>query len=326
MVELTEEEIINNWRVSDTPLVSIECWTYNHENYISQTLDGFLMQKTDFPFEVIVHDDASTDNTANIIRQYEHKYPSIIRPIYETENQYSKRDGSIDRIVFSKMRGKYIACCEGDDYWIDNNKLQLQVNFLEKNQSYGLCYTYARKFFQKENRFSDELFGKWYKNTKNLIQNGDCIPTLTLVYKKDLYSKYLEEVKPHEKRWRMGDYPLVIWFSINSKIHMIKKETAIYRILEKSACHFEKFEDLLKFYESTDQMLDFFKDKYNLLYKMPNNAVHRKFSYYLSEHNREKVLENLDFCKSFKEKIYICIYKNKILYKMYMKYLDYRSR
>lgn len=101
MINITQEQIMQNWGTdnAENPLVSVRCITYNHEPYIAQALDGFLMQKTNFPFEVIVHDDASTDKTAEIIREYEKKFPKIIKPIYESENQYSKHDGSLGRIV-----------------------------------------------------------------------------------------------------------------------------------------------------------------------------------------------------------------------------------
>ena len=117
MINISQEEIMQNWGVenSDNPLVSVRCITYNHEFYIGQALDGFLMQKTNFPFEVIVHDDASTDKTADIIHQYEIKYPKLIKPIYEKENQWSKHDGSLSRIVNFDCKGKYIAFCEVDD-------------------------------------------------------------------------------------------------------------------------------------------------------------------------------------------------------------------
>ena len=132
-----------------TPLVTIRCITYNHEPYIRQCLEGFVMQKTNFLFEAIVHDDASTDGTAAIIREYAEKYPDIIKPIYETENQYSKRNGSLTRIMDAHMRGKYIAICEGDDYWIDPLKLQKQVDFMEGHPECGLCYTKMRNYYQK---------------------------------------------------------------------------------------------------------------------------------------------------------------------------------
>lgn len=124
---------------NESIIVSIKCTAYNHEKYIRETLEGFIMQKTNFRFEAIVHDDASTDNTADIIREYAEKYPDIIKPIYETENQYSKKDGSLLRIMNEASRGKYFALCEGDDYWTDPYKLQKQVDFLESHPDYVLC-------------------------------------------------------------------------------------------------------------------------------------------------------------------------------------------
>lgn len=129
--------------VSSSPLVAIDCRTYNQEKYIGDTLEGFVMQKTNFPYVAIVHDDASTDDTAQIIKQYAEKYPDIIKPIIETENQYSKADGSLTRVLKEACRNtnaKYIALCEGDDYWTDPNKLQLQVDFLESNPDYSMCF------------------------------------------------------------------------------------------------------------------------------------------------------------------------------------------
>ena len=126
--------------IANTPLVSIICSTYNHGLYISQCLDGFLMQKTNFPFEILIHDDASTDNTPDIIREYEHNHPQVIRPIYQKENKYSKKEDIFAKYQCSRVRGKYIAICEGDDYWIDPLKLQKQIDFLENNPDYGMIY------------------------------------------------------------------------------------------------------------------------------------------------------------------------------------------
>ena len=118
------------------PRATICCITYNHEEYIRDAIESFLMQKTHFPFEIIIHDDASTDKTAEIIKEYEIKYPDIIKPIYQTENQYSKgKKASL--FTFMAARGKYIAFCEGDDYWIDPLKLQKQTELMEK---YPDCY------------------------------------------------------------------------------------------------------------------------------------------------------------------------------------------
>lgn len=123
-------------------IVAINCMVYNHEPFVRQCLEGFVMQQTNFHFVAIVHDDASTDKSADIIREYAERYPDIIYPIYETENQYSKHDGSLSKIkdeAIQSLNPKYVATCEGDDYWTDPMKLQKQVDFLEKNPEYVMC-------------------------------------------------------------------------------------------------------------------------------------------------------------------------------------------
>ncbi len=123
-------------------LVAIHCLVYNHEPYLRDCFEGFVMQKTNFRFVAVVHEDASTDNSAVIIREYEAKYPDIFRPIYETENQWHKTDGSLGRIMNAAINAtgaKYVAMCEGDDYWTDPYKLQKQVDFLEEHEEFSLC-------------------------------------------------------------------------------------------------------------------------------------------------------------------------------------------
>jgi len=121
------------------PLVSICCITYNHELFIRQCLDGLIAQQTDFPFEILVHDDASTDRTQDIIKEYEAKYPEVIKPVLQTQNQYSKGVRGINlHFNFPRAKGQYIALCEGDDYWTDPRKLQRQIDFLEHHADYVL--------------------------------------------------------------------------------------------------------------------------------------------------------------------------------------------
>ncbi len=119
--------------------VSVVCLAYNHSKYIRKCLDGFVMQKTNFKFEVLIHDDASTDGTADIIREYEAKYPDIIKTIYQTENQYSKGVKILLTLLFPKAKGKYVAICEGDDYWCDENKLQEQFDIMECHPKCSIC-------------------------------------------------------------------------------------------------------------------------------------------------------------------------------------------
>ena len=147
MIDKNESEIIREWPAGfiDNPVVSIRCTTYNHSRYVAQALDSFLMQKTQFPFEIIIHDDASTDNTQDIIHEYHERFPSIIKPILQIENQYSKPNGReyLKSLVDGACKGKYIAWCEGDDYWINETKLQKQVDYLEANPDCSMVFNSA---------------------------------------------------------------------------------------------------------------------------------------------------------------------------------------
>ena len=118
-------------------MVSICCLAYNHGKKEKKTLDSILEQKTNFKYEILIHDDASTDHSAEIIREYEEKYPEIIKPIYQTVNQYSQDVSITPTIQVPRAKGKYIAICEGDDFWIDPLKLQKQFDFLEQNPEFN---------------------------------------------------------------------------------------------------------------------------------------------------------------------------------------------
>lgn len=230
--------------------VSILSITYNHAPYIRECLDSLLQQETDFPFEIIIHDDCSTDGTTEIIQEYADKYPDIIIPLYEEENQYSKGvRGMFTTYCLPKARGKYIALCEGDDYWIDPFKLQKQVDFLERNPEYGMCYTKTRYFFQERGVFNNKTFGGPYTELKDLLLKPYCIPTATICVRKNLYEYALtNHIIKH--RWPMGDFPLSLAVSLQSKIYFLNQETAVYRVLRDSACHFKTIEQDIRFLDS----------------------------------------------------------------------------
>ena len=255
------------------PLVSISCITYNHAPYIKQCLDGFLMQKTTFSFEVLIHDDASTDGTTEIIKDYAQKYPEIIKPLYEEENQWIKgRRGSAE-FNFPRARGKYIALCEGDDYWIDENKLQMQVDFLENNPEYGMCYTKSKQYNQSMQKFNKKSIGADFDGFEDLLKNGNRIPTLTTVYRKDLLDKYQKEIQPSNKGWLMGDYPMWLYFSHESEIKFFDKDTAVYRVLENSASHSVDVEKQFRFEKNVNEIQSFFSNLYSIHYESLSDEI-----------------------------------------------------
>ena len=327
MINLSQEQIMQSWDAdnSDTPLVSVDCATYNHEPYIAQALDGFLMQKTNFPFEVIVHDDASTDHTAEIIREYEARFPKIIKPIYETDNQYSKHDGSLGRIMAAACKGKYIAFCEGDDYWTDGNKLQMQVDFLEGNPEYGMCYTMARQFIQKKRTFSKTLFGKPVADFNDLLQNGNRIPTLTVMLWKSLYERYREEIHPENKGWLMGDYPTWLYMAHESKVKFLDFVTSVYRVLENSASHSNDFTKKEKFINSMFDIVEYFS-KYASLELKNDIEIKRLFllateAFVYSEKQKGREYLNMINIKDIrmkKERVKYLVLKNPSLCKLYI--------
>ena len=207
--------------------VSIICNAYNQEKYISDALEGFVMQKTNFPFEVLVHDDASTDKTPDIIRRYETKYPEIIKPIYETENQYSKGNDSLTRIQCGRVKGKYIALCEGDDYWTDPYKLQKQYDALEAHPEINICATKASLI--KENL----VIGELPKKEKSIIipvsevilGDGPFVATATIMYRTNV-----ETNSPSFFDIVRIDYALQIAGSLNNGMLFLSDNTAAYRV------------------------------------------------------------------------------------------------
>lgn len=247
----------------ELPLVSICTLAYNHEPYIRQCLEGFMIQKCNFKFEVLIHDDASTDGTAGIIREYEEKYPEIIKPIYQKENQYSQGIFIGVNFQYPRVLGKYIALCEGDDYWTDPLKLQKQVDFLEANSEYGMCYTQCKRFNQELNKFEKNNWGGPFESFSEFWKQN-CVPTLTVVYRKDLCMKYVEDVLASNHNWKMGDYPMWLWFAYESKIKFFKEVTGVYRVLRNSATHNVSLEKNLEFMMSLWDIKEYFNKKFSL--------------------------------------------------------------
>lgn len=210
-------------------LVSICCITYNHAPYIRQCLDGFIMQKTNFKFEILIHDDASTDGTADIIREYEAKYPNILKPIYQTENQYSKGKNISATYNWPRAVGKYVAMCEGDDYWTDPLKLQKQVDFLEGHPDFSMCFHRAK--IKNECNANTSYARCEEIETKEYFANDMCpmwiVPTASVVYRRQLVSTY--PIK-HRDWFDSGDIVLFETCAHVGRVWGMEDAMSVYRM------------------------------------------------------------------------------------------------
>ena len=243
------------------PTLTICSLVYNHEPWLKRCLEGFVMQRTSFPFEVLIHDDASTDHSADIIREYEARYPDLFRPIYQSENQYSKGRGIFIPILLPKVQSKYIALCEGDDYWTDPEKLQMQVDFLESHPDHAMVYTQTRSYHESQHRYGRVRGGAETTDLATLL-NRNCIYTQTVVMRRDAVERYVADVAPQEQGWRMGDYPMWLYFAATSKIGFIERPTAVYRLLDESASHSRQYEKMISFVESSNKVCRYMVERY----------------------------------------------------------------
>lgn len=215
------------------PLVSICCLTYNHENFISQTIESFLSQKTSFPVEILIHDDASTDNTQKIVMQFAVKYPDLIRTIFQTENKYSKGERSFfGHYILPSVRGKYIALCEGDDYWIDPFKIEKQVIFLENNPDCSICFHPAQHINEKDNlkNFINRPFFKPRKFKYNIrvaiLGGGGFMTTNSMVFS----TKYLRNLPEYYYKAPVEDLPLMLVLASQGSIGYLEEVMSVYRM------------------------------------------------------------------------------------------------
>lgn len=209
------------------PVVSVFCPTYNHEKYISECLDGIVMQQTNFAIEVIVQDDASTDYTAEIIKKYASKYNYII-PILHNENHYSKGK-NLNEYFFKNAKGKYFAFCEGDDYWTDPYKLQKQVDFLEANSDFAICFHNTEERYQNNEKPSYLYCKEDQKEVttiEDLLYKSNFIPTCSVVFRNSLFSYF--------PIWfanlGMGDWIIHILNAQYGKIRYINEVMGVHRI------------------------------------------------------------------------------------------------
>lgn len=267
-------------------MVRVNCMTYNHAPYITDALNGFCMQETTFPFVCLIIDDASTDGEQEVIKKYLQEHfdledKAIVRK-EETDDyiltfaRHSVNLNCYFAVFFlkynhysiKKPKGpyykewldncKYIALCEGDDYWIVADKLQRQVECLERNKEYGLVCTAANKIYK--GKVIERINAKQH-DFQSLIHKNR-IATNTVLYKRDLLVLYIKEICPQKRNWKIGDYPLFLWFAFNWEIGYLDTTTGVYRILDDSASHFQNTQKMLDFIQNTFEIREFFIEKY----------------------------------------------------------------
>ncbi len=208
-------------------VVSICCVTYNHESFIKNCLDGFVSQITDFNYEILIHDDASSDKTQSIIRIYEDKYPDKIQGIYQSENQWIKNGRNpLLKILFPMVQGKYIALCEGDDYWTDPYKLQKQAKFLDNNNEYSMIFHRINQIIN--NTISPFEYHKTWDHEKDFSANdlalGNFIPTPSVMFRN------FKQMPAFFEKVSIVDYALHLYNSQLGKIKYMPDYMTNYRI------------------------------------------------------------------------------------------------
>jgi glycosyltransferase involved in cell wall biosynthesis len=267
------------------PLVSISCITYNHEKYIAAALDSFLMQKTDFVFEVLVHDDASSDKTPEIIKKYAAKYPDIIKPIYQEDNQYSKGLKIGPTFNFPRAQGKYIAMCEGDDFWIDPDKLQKQVNYMEKYPECTFCFHNAE--VQNVNKQLSNAFmlnrsiesGKYSLGELSLL---GFIPTASFLFPKYIFEEFPEWFS----KAIVGDLPILLIATSHGYAYYLNEIMSVYRTeVEGSATS--------KIYKSSDKRVKLIKMNKGIIEILDNVNYYSKYKF-SKELNHAKIIREVE--------------------------------
>lgn len=205
--------------------VSVYCLVFNHEKNLRKCLDGFVNQKTNFKYEVIVHDDCSTDDSQEIIKEYQQKYPELIIPILQTENQYSKRCNILEIFIYPRLRGKYVAICEGDDYWCDKYKLQYQFDYMEKHPECSLC-VHNTIIHDLGGRKKDSTFNSWntiHELTEREIFFGWNVHTSSYFERKECLN---------EPEWALnywsGDYRKLVFARSQGKVICLPQIMSVY--------------------------------------------------------------------------------------------------
>ena len=220
------------------PMVSVLMLAYNHGPYLAEAIEGVLKQRTDFPIELLIGEDCSTDNTREIAMRYQREYPNLVRTITSSSNVGGRRNR---RRVARAVRGEFTAFCEGDDYWTDPAKLQLQVDYLRAHPDTGAVHSDFDRIIHRGGRW--RILRRFQHHMRGLVPQGDIFPTLlagnfiqtcTLCIRTDLDRQYLASGLPVES-YPIGDWPLCLYIAAHSKIGYLDQSLAAYRKVPGSA-------------------------------------------------------------------------------------------
>lgn len=319
-------------------MVSVLCTAYNHEKYIGKCLEGFVKQKTKFSYEVLVHDDASTDGTATIIRNYEKEYPNIIRPIYQKENQFSRGIAITREIIFPKSRGKYVAICEGDDFWTDPYKLQKQIDALEKHTDCEMCVCRVERVSEDEGKVlgycpgfplnegiipSDRFI--------NIILREYAFHTSSYVFRARLYKEYVEHLPEFARECPVGDEAYMLYFGSHGNVYYCEDTMSCNRRGSIGGWNERTWSDRLRrrrYYEGMIKTYKSFDDYTHGQYHIQCNQKIFMENYFLAERPDDfiKLLmaeDRLFFKQSFRTKMRVLTgaFCNPLL-KLYYKTID----
>lgn len=285
--------------LNDTILVSVHMITYNHEDYLSRSIEGVLMQKTTFNIELVIGEDCSTDRTREICIKYANEYPEIIKLNLPEQNR-----GIFEnyKSTYYKCKGKYIAFCEGDDYWIDPYKLQKQADFLEKNTDYGLVHTKYHIYYQKDD-YMEHIEQSRHTGCvfDYLLQNNE-IATLTTMARSELIDRAFKD-NFFRNCFPALDYPLWLYISRISKIHYIDEVTGVYRKLSESASNSRCEMKMYKFLIGVTDIQVFYAEKYGKLSLILDEMIARKrrnLKYAYQNRNKEISIQAYNFIKKHK--------------------------
>ncbi len=282
--EIPTQEISDAKVLIKEPVVSAIMITHNHEHYIAQAIEGVLQQKTNFPFELVIGEDCSTDGTREIVLEYQKKHANIIRVITSDHNVGARKNAYRTE---KACRGKYIAYCEGDDYWHHPQKLQQQVDYLESHPDVGLVHGDVDSFnVSRGERIKrlDRYQGRRYSTERDdlfvsILEHKYHITTLTVCVRRDLLIQVVnsDPIVFQHGRFQMGDTPRWLELSRVTRFKYIDESLGTYNVLAKSACHFQDSSKLYEFYLSIFDMVRYYADKY-----MPGYSVDSIISRHLT--------------------------------------------